>query len=230
MKTLQDRLKFARKEAFLTQAQLSHRSGLSQSTIAQIESGRNSGTRFADRLAEALGVSVSWLLTGQGEASSVPLGMHPRRRAMDADEWLFLDLDEPSLDKETGEVTWSCLERGGLRIHRSFFRGKAAQPESCRVMVHHGTTMQPFLYDGDWYVVNTAETGFLNGMMAFIRDDGEHYVARVQKRPDGGIRLSDGNSVEPPFDFAPGAAETTLRVLGMIIFHTSPPTYQYQLR
>ena len=64
-RSLQERLKHSRTLAGLTQADLSVRSGVSQSTIAQIESGRNSGTKFAHRLAKATGVSVSWLLTGE---------------------------------------------------------------------------------------------------------------------------------------------------------------------
>lgn len=90
--------------------------------------------------------------------------------------------------------------------------------------------MEPFLYDGDWFVIDTRMTDFTPGITAFMREDGEYYVTRLLKRPDGGFRLSDGQSTQPPFDFAPGVAETSLRILGGVIFHTSPPTYQYQLK
>ena len=229
MKTLQERLKHARKEAFLTQAQLSDKSGLSQSTIAQIESGRNSGTRFADKLAKALGVSLEWLLTGEGSATEVPTAPHPRRRAMDADEWQFLDLVEPSVNVDTGAVEWICLERGALRIHASFFRTKGVTPDKCRVMVNHGSAMKPFLFDGDWFVIDTRFEELANGISAFLRDDGEHYVTRVRKLPNGGVRLVEGDE-QHPFDFDPGAAEKTLRKLGDVIYHTTPATYEYQLK
>jgi|GEM_PF-3624010 len=228
MKTLQERLKHARKEAFLTQAQLSAVSGLSQSTIAQIESGRNSGTRFADRLAKALNVSVSWLLTGEGVASEGGLTPNPRRRAMDADEWQFLDLVEPRLNIDSNTVEWVCLERGALRVHTSFFRTKGLTPKDCRVMINHGATMEPFLFDGDWFMVDTRFTELLQSVTAFMRDDGEYYVTRVRKLPNGGVRLVEGDG--HPFDFAPGDAETTLRKLGDVIYHTTPATYEYQLK
>lgn len=230
MKTLQERLKHARKEAFLTQAQLSDRSGLSQSTIAQIESGRNSGTRFADRLAKALGVSLSWLLTGEGAVSEQPLVPHPRRRAMDADEWLFLDLERPLLNSSTGLIWWEPLERGALRIHTSFFRTKGLQPKNCRVLVHHGSSLNPYLLDGDWCMIDTRFEELNEGVSAFIRDDGEHYVARIRKLPNGGFRLIDRDSTQPPVDFEPGVAEKTLKKLGEVVLHTSPLTYEYQLR
>ncbi len=229
MKTLQERLKHARKEAFLTQAQLSDKSGLSQSTIAQIESGRNSGTRFADRLAKALNVSVTWLLTGEGPTADEPVLPHPRRRAMDADEWQFLDLVEPSINVETKAIEWTCLERGALRVHTSFFRTKGVTPVDCRVMVNHGDAMKPFLFDGDWFMVDTRFPELTNGISAFIRDDNEYYVTRVRKLPNSGVRLVD-NDEKHPFDFQPGDAERALRKLGDIIFHTTPATYEYQLK
>lgn len=63
--TLSERLRHARAAIGLTQDELAAKSGLSQSTIAQIETGRNVGTRFADKLAPVLGVSISWLMTGR---------------------------------------------------------------------------------------------------------------------------------------------------------------------
>lgn len=231
MSTLQERLKEARKAASLTQAELSVRSGLSQSTIAQIESGRNSGTRFADKLAKALNVSLSWLLTGQGPISTDPLPPHPRRRAMDADEWLFLDLVSPKLKPDTKEIEWTVLERGGLRIHRSFFRDKSSSsPDNCKVLVADGDAMEPFLFHGDWFVIDTDKDDLRQGISAFIRENGDYYVSKVRKLPDGGIRLIENATAQQPFDFPPGVAEKTLRPVGQVIFRTSPPTYEYQLK
>jgi transcriptional regulator with XRE-family HTH domain len=230
MTTLQDRLRHARKEAQLTQGEVASRSGLSQSTIAQIESGRNSGTRFADKLAEALNVSVDWLLTGQGLKPTDLSTAHPKRRAMDADEWLFLDLVAPKVTPGNDQLEWVVLEPQALRIHRSFFRSISSKPEDCRVLVADGDTMQPYLNFGDWYVVDLTITDLTNKMTAFIRPNGECYVTRVRRLPDGGVRLIELNTEEPPFDFAPGEAENKLKVLGRIIFRTTPPTYQYQLR
>lgn len=229
MKTLQERLRSARKTSALTQAELSVKSGLSQSTIAQIESGRNSGTKFADRLAEALNVPLNWLLTGEGEDGAVPLVPNPRRRAMDADEWLFLDLVEPRIDPPSNKIEWKQLERGALRIHRSFFRGKNVLPENCKVLLAHGESMKPFLFDGDWFVLDTTITDFRDGITAFIRDNGDTYVIQVRRLPNGGIRLSEAGTQER-FEFGPGEAERTLRPIGGVIYRTTPATYEYQLK
>lgn len=61
-----DRLKQARQARKLSQQRLATMSGVSQSTISDIERGRNKGSTEAARLASTLGVSALWLSTGRG--------------------------------------------------------------------------------------------------------------------------------------------------------------------
>lgn len=61
-----DRLKQARKTRKLSQMRLAKMTGVSQSTISDIERGRNAGSTESAKLAAALGVSALWLSTGRG--------------------------------------------------------------------------------------------------------------------------------------------------------------------
>lgn len=61
MRTFAERLKATREEQELSQVQLALRSGVSQSTIANIESGRNQGTKHILAIARALDVRPQWL-------------------------------------------------------------------------------------------------------------------------------------------------------------------------
>lgn len=65
MGTFGERLREARKEAKLTQGQLASKSGLSQTTISDIERGRNAGSTEAPALAAVLGVEALWLSDGK---------------------------------------------------------------------------------------------------------------------------------------------------------------------
>ncbi|WP_257827934.1 XRE family transcriptional regulator [Burkholderia glumae] len=65
MKTLADRLKEARAEKKLSQEGLARLSGVSQSTIAHIESGRNQGSKHLLALARALDMDAEWLENGR---------------------------------------------------------------------------------------------------------------------------------------------------------------------
>lgn len=67
-----DNLASARKRAHLSQRQLSDRSGISQQAISKLESGINSPSEFTMRhLANALGVSVSFLIDEEGKTPTV---------------------------------------------------------------------------------------------------------------------------------------------------------------
>lgn len=61
------RLQIARQEEGLTQSQLGYRAGVSQATIAHIESGRNDGSKKLIALAKALNVEPLWLAEGKGK-------------------------------------------------------------------------------------------------------------------------------------------------------------------
>lgn len=69
MKTLAERLKFARGLKSWSQAQLASASGLSQSTIGNIEAGTRQSRGSLPELAKALGISYEWLANGIGEIS-----------------------------------------------------------------------------------------------------------------------------------------------------------------
>ena len=71
MRTLAERLKWARDRADLTARGLDKRAKLTPGHTAAIESGRRQDptTTTAQALADALGVSLDWLVSGRGPVS-----------------------------------------------------------------------------------------------------------------------------------------------------------------
>lgn len=67
MQEFKDRLKLARKNAKITQAQLAKMVGTTQGSISDLESGRNRTTTNLVAIANALKTSPDWLATGKGE-------------------------------------------------------------------------------------------------------------------------------------------------------------------
>lgn len=66
METIGQRVKAERKALRLTQKQLGEAVGLKGETIRDLELGRMASTTKLHRIADVLGVSVSWLETGKG--------------------------------------------------------------------------------------------------------------------------------------------------------------------
>lgn len=76
MKKFSDRLKHARRLRQLSQENLAHISGLSQSAVASYENGLRQSSRSIRKLAIALQVNLDWLETGAGpmELEAYPSG------------------------------------------------------------------------------------------------------------------------------------------------------------
>jgi SOS-response transcriptional repressor LexA len=67
VKTIGERIKFAREKRGMTQTQLAREVGVSQGTVGNLESGLRERPREILGLAKALAVSATWLETGAGE-------------------------------------------------------------------------------------------------------------------------------------------------------------------
>ena len=86
MKTLSGRLRWARKAAGISISQLDHLVGLTPGHVRQIETGTLKDIRVstANRLSKALGISIEWLVTGDGTAPSAGEIRRTVARAMSA--------------------------------------------------------------------------------------------------------------------------------------------------
>lgn len=84
MNSLADRLRAARKEKGLTQAELAQLAGLSgQTLIGNLETGYRKTSAELPRIAKALGVDVMWLIDGKGKKA--PAELIEPERSLDAD-------------------------------------------------------------------------------------------------------------------------------------------------
>lgn len=72
MEDIGERLKKARKIRGISQAELARGAGLSQPTVANIESGRNAGSKHLPQIAAFLRVPYKWLHSGQGDINESP--------------------------------------------------------------------------------------------------------------------------------------------------------------
>ncbi|MFQ2737451.1 LexA family protein [Aeromonas caviae] len=73
METINDRITASRQAQKMSKAELARRVGISHASVSKWESGLNQPKgRYLNDLAAALGVTVDWLLTGDGEARALP--------------------------------------------------------------------------------------------------------------------------------------------------------------
>lgn len=172
MNTLSKRIKFARKEAGITQAELARRSGLKQGTIAGLESGKSGRTTSAAELSSALGISMEWLATGNGGMKEnatnwtdnviptepprmrVPLISWVRAGAFsdidadcqndDYDEWVDVQYSKPSSQSFALTVQGDSMTWGG----------KPNFPEGTKIIVDPNRSPQV----GDYVIAKDVDT------------------------------------------------------------------------
>lgn len=71
MHELKDRLKYARKNANITQVEIAKNIGITQASYSEIERGLVKSSGKIVELAQILKVNPHWLATGQGEMTTV---------------------------------------------------------------------------------------------------------------------------------------------------------------
>ena len=68
---LKDRIKLARKQAGLSQAQAAVKADVDQATISNLERGKHLGSSHLLKISDALGVSYRWLSSGEGSMHEI---------------------------------------------------------------------------------------------------------------------------------------------------------------
>lgn len=95
MRTLAERLVWARTQREFTQEDLAKRAGVAQSTIGSLEAGSRLTARKITAIAGALSVSCDWLAEGKGAIDASSSTTPPRVDASRRLQWL--DDDEGEL-------------------------------------------------------------------------------------------------------------------------------------
>jgi transcriptional regulator with XRE-family HTH domain len=226
MESLADRLKMTRTILGLSQASLAERSGVSQTTIASIESGRATGSKHLIAIADALGVPARWLDTGWhlGHAISADLppfgpdNAHVIAKAIEGKRaagaghvvtWdkqddlphdptrVWVDRYDYRFSAGNGHVQWEIREKNALPFNEGFFKAIGSNPADCKLVVCHGRSMEPFLYDKDMIMVDTKKTVPREEKIYALWLEDEPLVKQVFKRPGGGLILHSFNSAYP---------------------------------
>lgn len=169
--------------------------------------------------AEALGVSVQWLATGEGIASE---GKPSESADPDFDQdFALLPRYEVNLSAGPGLVPAHEDVEERLAFSKAWLRRNLINAAQSGLVRVRGDSMAPTVPDGALALVNTAEARVdREGIYAFSRE-GEAYIKRlVPLAPGPGgaptsiVIISDGGSFAPEFVTGPQLNE--LRIVGRV--------------
>ncbi|HEL4298427.1 helix-turn-helix domain-containing protein [Stenotrophomonas sp. GD03930] len=218
MSTLSERLVRALGHAQITQAHLAREVGVSAPSVHNWFSGKAKFLRGANLLAAAkvLGVSESWLATGNG--TMLPTGsiadgkpaigeMEPspgyvRFNVLEADTGANYDTPEVMRTIEVAE--WEVRRKLGF----------LPPPGRIQIITGRGPSMRPKLEDGDIVWIDTSFDHFDGDDYYLITLGGETQIKMLQKRGDG-LYVVSVNTDFPPYRPEPGKVS----ILGKALVH-----------
>lgn len=235
MSTLSERLKQARLDAGLSQAELARQLGAGQSTIASIENGRNQSSGRLVDIAQLLNVSPTWLASGQGSrraaaaaspASPDTFGADPQIIVWENladlppdDNRVWIDRYDLMCSAGTGLIQWEIRQKQALPFTLDFFRAIGSKPEHCRLASARGNSMEPFLFDRDMIMIDVSKKAVRDGNIYAVRFEDETLVKQLFKQAGGALMLHSYNARYPD-RIVPASDDTSFEVIGQVIYRS----------
>lgn len=217
MKTLQERLiwaraqKAARDGVDFTQQDLANKAGVTQGSVAHLESGRTKTSRSVTQLASALDVNPEWLAAGKGqpfqpfaEDAGVSIEFPGAMRVLpvDPDHHSRTKIAKALEFRLSAGITGFQLEldsreQGIWDVPTRWIEQKGFNPRDLIAINVKGESMEPHLYEDDLVVINTADTRLVSGEVYAVNYEGEAVIKRMVR--EGGMWYLVSDNPAPKF-------------------------------
>ncbi len=177
--SFKDRLQSLLDEKNLTASQFGRLAGLKDGTISRWLRGETEpiGENLV-KAAGALRVREKWLSKGKGEKK---WGPKPLTQDECANESYPIRRVNIHFSDDTGE--FSTESKGDymepIFLSRKWYEKNNYRPDELIAIQIVGSSMEPTFYDGDWVVINTADTTPKEGATFAIHDNGEAVIRRL---------------------------------------------------
>lgn len=214
-----ERLKEIRKEKKLSQGQLAKLCGLAQSTIADLERNRNTGSSKIAVIAKTLGVNALWLSEGKGNKyESAPSLVVASFHKSNDDFVTINQFDEVGasmgvgvlLAEQPGQITSWNVTKEWLAKNIPANTGSS----NLSIITGFGDSMKGMFNPGDPIVVDTGVTACKHDGVYFFRVGDEGFIKRLQRIPGQGIKVI---SVNPEYESWVITPDMDFQVLGKVL-------------
>jgi phage repressor protein C with HTH and peptisase S24 domain len=150
-------------------------------------------------LANATGVSIAWLVTGEGPEPDFVAPPGAGRRARPRAESHEMDATQFALLPRTPETEGAVLPpdpalTGFMALRHDWIRATfGLEPRQMAMQTAIGESMAPTINSGDLLLIDTTQQDLGRFGIYAIDVNGNHLVKRVQRRLDGGLLLISDN-------------------------------------
>jgi phage repressor protein C with HTH and peptisase S24 domain len=190
------RLKQARKEAGLTQAELARLAGVKQPTIAEAESSGKSTAKILD-YAKALKVNAEWLATGKGPKSNDSLAIKSfdqqkkQRLGIVIEQYDALGAmgEGIILKDQSGVISEWQVSEEWVRLNIKNYTAL----ENLKIVTGFGDSMLGMFNSGDPLIIDVGVKMVDRDSPYFFRVGNEGFIKRLQRVPGVGLRAISTN-------------------------------------
>ena len=168
---------------------------ISKRTIeSYLQIGRAPGPEFLAAMATRLGVSATWLLTGEGS----PYRKDNTNIVLDQPN--FVPIPRYAVEASAGHGALVHDEEGSgyYAFNRKFLERRGLKPNNLAVISVTGDSMEPDLHDGDLILLDMAQTEPRDSRIYAVRYNTDLFVKRVMELPGNRIQLLSSNPHYPP--------------------------------
>lgn len=207
MSNFNERVRQRRKELGLTQKDVAKRAGVPQSTIGQIEGGRNKSTKKIIELARALAVSPEYLLYGTPPITTTEATNQapPTTASWAKRDTVKIDVyDNVRFFAGDGNPTDALLYKNGQNLETTTlqfpvadFLRSGADPEQSVCVKLSGDSMSPLIPDGATIGIDKSKTQAKDGSIHAFWHGGMLRVKELQILPNNKVRIKSYN---PKYD------------------------------
>ncbi|MFK4001728.1 XRE family transcriptional regulator [Psychrobacter namhaensis] len=208
--TLAKRVKFVRQEKGLTQAQLGKMIGADPSVIGNLERRNGKSSSYTEALAKALGVNLSWLMSGSGDKQSEN-GQELKDSQVKQNDYVVVGgkTDYALVEVPYKDLKASCgggyvnlehpEQKGMIAFTVEFLRENDLPIDGKGLLLMHacGDSMGYTIPHGTLMLVNTNESeydNFISNKIYVFNADGESICKRAFKNLDGTVTLVSDNA------------------------------------
>lgn len=192
--------------------EFSEATGVKYRTIQNYLSGERAvGSEFLAAVSERMGVSASWILTGQGSM------MFPNE-CIDVAQADFVQVARYEVEASAGNGSEVASEDAAqsYAFNRKWLGKRGLKPDTLSVISVRGDSMEPDLNDGDLVLIDLANTDLSDGKIYAVQYSGNLFVKRIQYVPGDTIRLVSRNAQYAPIEIKTPEADG-VRVVGRVV-------------
>ena len=231
------RLWLAMQEKGVSKAELARAAEVTPQAAGKWFKSNSISRESLDACAKRLGVSVTWLINGEGDphANVSSLSKHEKLSnvgsLIDLEPWdskTPLHEDEVEVpfymevELSAGHGSAIQLESTGpkLRFSKSTLRRHGIDPNSAACVKVTGNSMEPVIPDGATVGIDIANTAIKDGDMYAIDWDGALFVKTLTRRPGNGLRIRSFNIDEYPDENLTAEEAKLVKIIGRVFWYS----------